>query len=138
MRSQRTDRRSFLCTAAKATAFAAVGPGLASALLSCARDGALGRRLALFFADRKAAAAVGVEMLKRRDEPLDAAEIVELLAGDQWTRWNEWSTSDPAQLAAALREQHRLDFDKERFEVVNGWVLSRTEALLCALASVSD
>ncbi len=138
MTSQQSDRRSFLRAAAKATALAAVGPGLASALLACARDGALGSRLALFFADRKAASAVGEEILKRRDEPPGAAELVELLAGDQSTQWNEWATSDPARLAAALREQHRLDFDKERFEVVNGWVLSRTEALLCALASVSD
>jgi len=138
MTSQRTDRRSFLRAAAKATALAAVGPGLAASLLACARDGALGSRLALFFADRKAASAVGVEVLKRRGEPAGAAELVELLAGDQWTHWNEWATSDPTRLAAALREQHRLDFDEERFEVVNGWVLSRTEALLCALASLLD
>lgn len=60
---------------------------------------------------------------------------------------------DPAQLAARLAEslgggapwsrddvlaRVRRDYDEERVVLVRGWLLSRTEARLCALASLGD
>jgi hypothetical protein len=40
------------------------------------------------------------------------------------------------QLAAILRDARRDDFERGRTVLVNGWILGRTEALVCALVAI--
>jgi hypothetical protein len=47
------------------------------------------------------------------------------------------SKKDLVALSARLREQVNQDFISENVVIVDGWMLSNTEATLCALASVA-
>ena len=47
------------------------------------------------------------------------------------------SKKDLGALSARLREQVNQDFISENVVIVDGWMLSNTEATLCALASVA-
>lgn len=40
-------------------------------------------------------------------------------------------------LEARIRQQVRRDFDDENIVIVKGWMLSKTEILLCSLAAIS-
>ncbi len=47
------------------------------------------------------------------------------------------SKKDLTALSARLREQVNQDFISENVVIIDGWMLSNTEATLCALASVA-
>jgi hypothetical protein len=96
-------------------------PPLAARLprLLAARDSA--RRLG-----RQAAAAVG--------GPDVAAAVLASLPGGA----RRAAGAGDDELRALISERVRADFAEEDTVTVRGWVLSRTEARMCALASLSD
>jgi len=122
-------RRCFLCAAAPA-ALAGLTAGEVDA-------GDRRRRLTAIFANRQASRDLGRAVWRTlpaetTEESLIAAlldrnpEVADLIAGGA-----------PDQLAAALRRAVEADFAHGRTHRVDGWVLSRTEAELCALARLA-
>jgi len=136
-RAREIERRAFLRGAGAATALGLAAPALLAFVAGCGRESALARSLSGFFAHPEGARAVGREYLELAlDEP-DANSLLERLAGPQLRQWEALAASDPARLVQALRLQHRGDFAHERVVAIRGWVLSETEARLCALAALA-
>ncbi len=129
------DRRRFLAGAGRAALGVAAGPLLLSQA-GCGAGEPLVEALLAFYGDRGAAEQVGFEYLKRFPREDDVTRLVRRLAGSR-ARQSKWEalSADPAALAAALRARHRADFAEGRIVVLRGWVLSQTEARLCALAA---
>jgi hypothetical protein len=126
-----TSRRGFLRGLSAGAALSLSAP-LAAALAACAREGALRGPLAGFFDAGGGAASVGREVLAARPEEADADTLVRRLVEGERARF-EALAADPVKLAALLRERHRADFESGRVLAVRGWILSDTEARLCAL-----
>lgn len=89
--------------------------------------------VSLFFPDPSHAEAVGRRVLaqypqrSRRGELLAGLDLPSIQAGPiDRAAWADWFT----------RAQRR-DFDQGHVVIVNNWVLSRTEAALCALAALA-
>jgi hypothetical protein len=82
-----------------------------------------------FFGDRNAAAAIGARYLASHPEDRDGGRILREMALTTRPRTR-------AELHERLCEQHARDFADDRTVVVDGWVLSRTEARLCALTAL--
>lgn len=47
------------------------------------------------------------------------------------------SSTDPSFIRLSLQQKIKQDFEEKRITVVNGWILSVTEARQCALVSLS-
>lgn len=131
------DRRTFVKEAGRATALALAAPSLLSALAGCGPDAELGGRLAGFYGDPEAAAAVGRVWLAASPEEADRALLIERMADGSLDEWERLARRDPEALRAAVRARHRTDFAEDRVVRLNGWILSETEVRLCALAALS-
>jgi hypothetical protein len=123
-------RRSFLGTALAAVAGALSG-------WSCTRT----PQQATFNADtlqallphRDSALWLGRHYLASTPQEADASRLRTLLAG----ALGDAQTATDA-LRGRVRQAIRADFAANRVVDVNGWLLSRTEARLCALASLTE
>lgn len=136
-RAREIERRAFLKGAGVATALGLAAPTLVAWVAGCGGESALARLLSGFFADPESARAVGREYLELAADEPDANTVLDRLAGPQRQQWEALAASDPERLVQALRLQHRSDFARERVVAVRGWVLSETEARLCALAALA-
>lgn len=105
------------------------------ALLACFGSSSLRAALAGFFEDRKSAASVGEEYLRLHPSEDDGAQLVRRLAAGSEAEWERLAASDPAAFRESVRARHREDFAAGRTVTLRGWVLSETEARLCALAA---
>ena len=84
--------------------------------------------LAALFPDRQSAAAIGLRHLERHPEDADRASLM-----------HDYFADAPVTASAWLRRvhaQHVEDLRSGALAVVDGWVLSRTEARLCAAAAL--
>ena len=133
--SRSLHRRAFLVGSGAVVAALATS-GLA-ALLGCDRRPTLAQALAGFYSDPASAARVGRAVLAAVPAEATAEALVSALAGDRRAELAALAASDPAALRTLLREQHRRDFEDGRTVAIDGWVLSRTEARLCAVAALA-
>ena len=88
-----------------------------------------------FFRNRKGAAAVGRAYLAIREEEGEIAVLRRLL---ELPAEDPSSPSERKQLLTRLRARQRDDFREDRVVTVEGWLLSETEARLCALVALED
>jgi hypothetical protein len=128
------DRREFLERAAGALLAGLLGPGAAAAL-SCAADPVLLAALEGFFPDPVAVRAVGAAWLEAHPEEADPGTLVRGIAGPDRDELRSLAAREPGGLALWLRERHRRDFVEGRVSLLRGWILSRTELRLAALAA---
>jgi hypothetical protein len=84
-------------------------------------------------ADRRAAAMVGRLALDAAPSPGNADAIADGI----WSRLAMEQTGDVAAIRARLSAVIRDDFATERTIRLDGWLVSETEARLCALAAMS-
>ena len=131
----RTARRSVLL----AVAGWALLPVAALARLPLAAadpDARLLARLATFFAAPDSAAVLGAAYLRQVPEEAEAASLVtRLFPGVAATALERWS--DGA-LRTALARRLSEDFAQSRTVMLQGWVLSRSEARLFAAAALAQ
>jgi hypothetical protein len=78
---------------------------------------------------RASARIIGAAYLATHPDEADAAILCRAIAADLATA----APRDQAELDRALANRVRADFLQRRTVKVDGWVLSRTEARLCAL-----
>jgi hypothetical protein len=119
--------------------FLQLGAGVAAAvgfwrLLALARPAQIEGGLLRVFNELESARAVGYEYLKVAPQEASQKVLVRLLSKDMpgvW--WFEGSHS----LRDHLALQIIRDFERHRTVEVSGWILSLTEARLCALTTMS-
>jgi hypothetical protein len=95
----------------------------------------LAAKLDGFFHDKDSARAVGREYLRIAPVEADTLKLTELICAGRPERYAELSYASTVKLRRMLLHQQREDFDKGRIVNVKGWILSQTEARLCALAT---
>jgi hypothetical protein len=93
------------------------------------------RRLLGLFTDRAALRPVGAAYLKAVPAESDRAKLERLLLQDLGL---EARFASPEELGRLVADRIRDDFAEDRVAQVEGWVLSRTEARLCALAALAS
>jgi hypothetical protein len=137
-RPKKTGRRSVLL----AVAGWALAPLAALARLPLAASGApnldvqLLARLVAFFGEPGSAAALGAAYLRQAPEEADAGRLVtRLFPGASSAALERWS--DGA-LRSALAQRLAEDFAHSRTVILQGWVLSRSEARLFAAAALAQ
>jgi len=96
----------------------------------------LASRLASYFSCKESAAQVGREYLRCVPGEVDVSRLIDLICSFQEERRAELADADKAKLRGLLLLQQRQDFEKGRIVHVRGWILSETEARLCALAGL--
>jgi hypothetical protein len=126
-------RRGFLVGLAAGIVGAAIGLRLYWSRGSAARDA---RRLAGTLRHRDSAAVLGRLYLDTAPQEADAARLVTLIGAAKGPELPPVSTATDESLRASLEARIRNDFINGDTVAVNGWLLSITEARLCALVSL--
>lgn len=96
----------------------------------------LAEKLARLFSNSRSATAVGRRYLALGIEPADIPLLAARVAGDG-TAYLRLRAADPRTLRRLMSEQQRRDFSAGRTVMIDGWVLSLTEARLCAIAALA-
>ena len=132
--TQTFSRRNFISFSAAILAGIMVSPDITQRYLSRNR---LGNRFVKTFAhDLKSARAVGQAYLRNVPQESNACILTDMIlkrGTDLMLRLDALSEKD---LIAKLRDLITDDFTSENTVQVDGWILSRTEARLCALCAL--
>jgi hypothetical protein len=88
------------------------------------------------FSRPASARAVGRAVLRNADGPSVAQDLLAALQRERPELCRACVAASRDQLAAILRDARRDDFERGRTVLVDGWILGRTEALVCALVAV--
>lgn len=109
----------------------------ASFLVGSAREvfQPLATRLSALFTNQRSARAIGERYLALVPEEADATVLTARIAGST-PQYLRLAGADTRALRQLLAMQQRRDFAEGRTALVDGWVLSCTEARLCALAAL--
>jgi len=95
----------------------------------------VGRWVRGLFSDAALAAHLGAVYLEGRPEERSAARLAEALFGSELSQQLDRAALD--RLTRRLRAGRARDFHNDDLVVVGGWVLTRTEARLLGLVSLS-
>ncbi len=139
MISQRKiSRRFFLRLAGWAGMLGIVRPTLLVADTRWAHPGVdLTSRLPGIFRNRRSAGVIGNEYLRGRHEEARVQALIDLICQSPPLSRESSVEKYSKGPHAFPGEQVRADFEHDRVVKVNGWILSETEARLCALAALS-
>ncbi len=94
-------------------------------------------KLADVFTHARSARVVGFEYLAGVPREADARLLVDLICSFRGERRAELAGANLATRRRLLAAQQREDFEQGRVVNVQGWILSETEARLCALAALA-
>ena len=130
-------RRNFLITAAFA-AFFISRANFAAGCRRAPRAASLGAsRLTSVFQRKRSARAVGEAYLRRAPEEADPVLLVNAICDRDRGLRQVLHHGDNGRLRAAINNRLRRDFAHGRTVMLDGWLLSRTEARLCALTAIA-
>jgi hypothetical protein len=96
----------------------------------------LASSLASFFTHKESAAIMGFEYLRYRPGEANIRLLVDLICACRPERHAELAQAETKKCRELLARQQRQDFEHNRVVKVHGWILSETEARLCALAAL--
>ncbi len=85
---------------------------------------------------RQSAKTVGLEYLRRVPEETDLRMLVDLIYPSRQDINTEIAYENKKKIRKSLLQQHNQDLEHGRTVNVQGWILSETEARLCALAAL--
>ncbi|MCI0561766.1 MAG: hypothetical protein MN733_25040 [Nitrososphaera sp.] len=88
------------------------------------------------FSHKKSARMVGLEYLRSVPGEADINLLVKLICSFKAERYTMITKANAEELRRLLLKQFRKDFAQSRVVKVQGWILSETEARLCALAAL--
>jgi hypothetical protein len=136
------DRRRFLAAAAGIVILAMAPRAWASRLLAGGRDASrpsAGGRLVALFHHRRSARFIGREYLAQRPEEAGEELLVGLVTrGLGGGAEEDLRSASQERLRRLLQARTRQDFAEGRIVRLEGWMISITEARLCALATVIE
>jgi hypothetical protein len=92
--------------------------------------------LANFFGDKESARVVGMEYLRSNPTEYDVELLVERVFSSHASRRAEFARAGKRARQALLGKQICEDFGHGRVVEVQGWMLSETEARLCAMTAL--
>jgi hypothetical protein len=95
----------------------------------------LPRRLAGLFTHKKSAAIIGTEYLRRAPEEADIRRLAESICPGA-ARRAQLALAGDIRLRQWVRARQTKDFEEGRRVRIDGWILSVTEARLCALVAL--
>lgn len=130
-------RRQFFTAFALSGALWSAWQSRARVWLPIGRGPGAADRLASVLGRPASAAAVGRAYLAGHPGEADRDWLAAQLSADLRLRDCDPARSEAARLRAGLSRQLRADFAQSRVVRVDGWVLSVTEARLCALAALT-
>jgi hypothetical protein len=127
-------RRQFLLFTLGITGSLVAGSKLSGAAVGwLAPENLLHSKLTGLFMHQESAQAIGRAYLQSHPQAADArtleSQIAQSLASDR----KQLIAADSRSLSELLAERIRQDFEAEQIVKVQGWILSVTEARLCAL-----
>ena len=93
--------------------------------------------LANLFSHRESAARVGREYLRVRPDEGNLNSLIDLICLSRPERRAELAKANTKRRRELLALQQREDFEQCRIVKVHGWILSETEARLCAVAALA-
>ena len=96
----------------------------------------LSAKLANFFHHKESARAIGLEYLRIVPTEANARELTQLICSSWEQHDDQIARADTRKIKRKLLCQQREDFEKGRIVNLQGWILSETEARLCALAAL--
>jgi hypothetical protein len=134
--SHRIGRRLFIVTALGLTATTlAVRLGLKREAIhdDSATDA---QRLLRAFSNHESAAELGRAYLATAPREGSPTVLVELITAKLPAGSAELRTADDGQIRSLLAQQVKEDFSSGNSVAVDGWIISKTEARLCALATL--
>lgn len=102
---------------------------------STTQDATAARLLSLL-RHRTSARRIGERYLRVAPDEASAARLVDLICDDVMPDRARLAAVDDATLRRRLRSRVQQDFARNRTVRVAGWILSATEARLCALAAL--
>lgn len=130
-------RRCFLRTLGCLSAFALIGSALDLAKFSASMvHDPIASRLTEVFIHKESAKIVGLEYLSCVPNERDVGLLTNLICSFQSEGCEEFAKADMVKRRKMLLDQQRKDFEHGRIVNVQGWILSETEARLCALAAL--
>lgn len=103
---------------------------------TCNTADPLSSQLANFFRDKESARAVGLEYLRMAPTEADVRQLTKLICSCWQEQFDELARADMRKIKNVLVNQQREDFEKGRVINLQGWILSETEARLCALTAL--
>jgi hypothetical protein len=98
--------------------------------------GPLATRLVNVLSSTHSAEVIGQRYLALATEPANVSVLAARVAGDT-AGYLRLCSAGSQQLRALLAQQQRSDFAEGRTVNVDGWILSVTEARVCAIAAVT-
>ena len=93
-------------------------------------------KLSKFFRKKDSAKRVGLEYLRLVPMEADAHQLTDLICSFNDKQRAKLAQADAGRLREFLLHQQSRDFEQSRTVNVDGWILSETEARLCALAAL--
>lgn len=92
--------------------------------------------LANFFVHKESAKVIGRAYLQSVPEESEVSRLVAGICSFQAEQHTECAKATPKRYRELLLHQQRQDFEHGRVVNVAGWILSQTEARLCALVTL--
>ncbi|HET9223950.1 MAG TPA: hypothetical protein VFO07_15670 [Roseiflexaceae bacterium] len=130
-------RRQFLLLALGLAGSVAAGSKLSGAAEGWLRHGNLSAKLTALFIHQESAQAIGRAYLQRFSQEADVRTLEDRIAqGIAGGRTLLVATGKP-EISKLLTDRIRQDFATDQIVKVQGWILSITEARLCALAALA-
>ena len=138
MMIRKINRRMFLHSTIWLTGLMLFRPARTLKMLSsyCQED-RLTKRLMLFFSERESAVIIGRAYLRLVPEEAEVDKLVDLVCCSSLLKRRNLLKADRARFRRLLQAQNRIDFEHDCTVAVNGWILAKTEARLCALTALS-
>lgn len=96
---------------------------------------ALPLRLTGLFVHKESARMMGLAYLRLRPGEAEIGRLAETICSDAVQR-SQLAAADDARLRQWVRSRQMKDFEEGRRVKVNGWIVSLTEARLCALVAL--
>ncbi len=132
------NRRSFIISAIYFCTWSLIQPPLKwTAPLKQDESSSFGSRMTNLLRHGESAKIIGIEYLKIAPYEADKQVLVDLLYIGFTQANADAINADTTKLSQLLELRMRLDFEEEKIVKLRGWIVSLTEARLCALAALS-
>jgi hypothetical protein len=130
-------RRQFLLLALGLAGSVAAGSKLSGAAEGWLRQGNLRAKLTALFIHQESAQAIGRAYLQRYPQEADVRTLEDQIAQGIAGGHTLLVATGKPEISKLLTDRIRQDFATDRVVKVQGWILSVTEARLCALAALA-
>jgi hypothetical protein len=130
-------RRQFLLLALGVAGSVAAGSKLSGAAGGWLRQGSLRAKLTALFIHQESAQAIGRAYLQSYPREADALRLEDQIAQGIAGGRTLLAAIDKPKVSKLLTDRIRQDFATDQVVKVQGWILSVTEARLCALTTLA-